>query len=821
MKICYFFIDFCVGIWLRGCSMRLPKCRIVLVLILLSFCLEPALFGEYLAPPSEVSKILDRKPLPEVSVSPDRRNLLIVQREGMPGIEELSRPYLALAGIRFIPGNLGPVVDRRGSIVKISFSSIREGRAWDVKLPRSVNPGSPVFSPDCRWIAFTDIQPDGISLWISEVATGRSRKLTDPKLSLVTGSFVWMPDSSGLICQMRQEKLGLPPVEPTVPNGPVIQESSDVEAQARTYQDLLKNPFDIELFDYYCTTQLVHVSIGSGTFSIGKPSVFSEVAPSPDGKYISVVRIVKPYSYLVPWKYFAREVEIWDLKGKKIKTLASLGPAEDIPIEGVPTGPRDIEWRADSPSTLVWAEALDGGDPKAEVSYRDRVMIWQSPFRGTPRQLLQTSMRFRNIMWSSGDREFMFTYDRIRQWSRTWVISIHDGTLAENKLLWDRDSGDAYGDPGNLVGHYDSRGCFLVDERDGRVLLKGTGSSPKGDHPFLDEMELETAKVRRIYQNSGDVYEDILDTLEPGGREIVTRHETVTSPPNYFFVDTETGERRSLVKSEDPLPELRGLKKQIIKYLREDGVELSGTLYLPPSRKEGEKLPLIMWAYPREFNNPRIASQVRGSAFRFPVISGPSHLFFLLDGYAVLDGPAMPVVGEKGNDTFVEQLVMNAKAAVDKVVSMGVADRNRIGIGGHSYGAFMTANLLAHSDFFAAGIARSGAYNRTLTPFGFQNERRTFWEAPEVYFAMSPFMHVDQINEPLLLIHGEADNNSGTFPLQSFRMFHAMKGSGGTVRLVILPGESHGYAARESVRHTLYEMLSWADRFVKGSKKKN
>jgi dipeptidyl aminopeptidase/acylaminoacyl peptidase len=415
----------------------------------------------------------------------------------------------------------------------------------------------------------------------------------------------------------------------------------------------------------------------------------------------------------------------------------------------------------------------------------------------------------------------MFTYDRIRQWSRTWVISIRNGELAENKLLWDRDSGDAYGDPGNLVGHYDSRGFFLVDERDGRVLLKGSGSSPKGDHPFLDEMEITTAKVRRIYQNNGDVYEAILDVLEPGGREIVTRHETVTSPPGYFFVDTETGERRSLLESDDPVPELRGLKKQVIKYLREDGVELSGTLYLPPARKEGERLPLIMWAYPREFNNPRVASQVRGSAFRFPEISGPYHLFFLLNGYAVLDGPAMPVIGEKGNDTFVEPLVMNAKAAVDKVVSMGVADRNRIGIGGHSYGAFMTANLLAHSDFFAAGIARSGAYNRTLTPFGFQNERRTFWEAPEVYFAMSPFMHVDQIDEPLLLIHGEADNNSGTFPLQSYRMFHALKGLGGTVRLVVLPGESHGYAARESVQHTLYEMLGWADRFVKGNQEKN
>ena len=801
--------------------MRLPSCRIILVFILVLFFLRPDLTAEYLEPPREISKILERKPLPEVTVSPDRRNLLLIRREGMPGIEELTRPYLALAGIRFLPSNLGPVADRRGAIVKMSFSSIREGRGWDVNLPKSVKPGMPSFSPDCRWIAFADMQPEGISLWISEVATGRSRKLTDSNLNLVTGNFFWMPDSRGLICRMSPKNMERPPVKPNQPDGPVIQESSGIEAKVRTYQDLLKSPFDIELFDYYFTAQLAHVSIGGGISPIGKPAVFSDVSVSPDGRYISIVRIVKPYSYLVPWIYFAREIEIWNIKGKKITTLASLDRAEAIPIEGVPVGPRGIEWRADSPSTLVWAEALDGGDPKADVSFRDQVMIWKDPFKGSPGKLLQTAMRFRNILWSSGDQEFLFTYDRIKQWTRTWVFSTRDLELAGNKLLWNRDIGDAYGDPGNLVGHVDSRGCFLVDVHDGKVLLKGEGSSPEGDHPFLDELEISTGKQRRIYQNKGNVYEAVEGVLDPGGREIVTRHETVTSPPEYFFMDTDTGERRSLIKSEDPVPELRGVKKEIIKYLREDGVELSGTLYLPPAWKEGERLPLIMWAYPREFNNPRIAAQVRGSAYKFPVISGPSHLFFLLGGYAVLDGPGMPVVGETGNDTFVEQLVMNAKAAVDKVVSMGVADKKRIGIGGHSYGAFMTANLLAHSDFFAAGIARSGAYNRTLTPFGFQNERRTFWEAPEVYFAMSPFMHVDQINEPLLLIHGEDDNNSGTFPLQSQRMFHALKGLGGTVRLVVLPGESHGYAARESVKHTVYEMLSWADRFVKGSQKKD
>ena len=771
--------------------MRFLNCKTITIFSLLCCFFRLAVFAEYLEPPQEISKILERNPLPEVQVSPDRQNLLLIQKEGMPGIEELTRPYLALAGIRFVPGNLGPIADRRGPIIKMSFSSIRDGRVWDVILPRFVNPGMPKFSPDCKWIAFTDMQPEGISLWITEVSTGRSRMLYGSKLNLVTGSFFWMPDSSGLICRRSPGNQGRPPAEPPVPTGPVIQESQDVEAKVRTYQDLLKNSHDLELFDYYCTTQLVMVSIELEINPIGKPSIFGNVLISPDGRYLAVTRIVKPYSYLVPWRSFSREIEIWNIRGNKIRILASLDQAETIPIGGVPVGIRSLNWRADRSSTLVWAEALDGGDPKAEVSLRDRVMTWKSPFRGSPRQLVQTSMRFRNILWSSGDREFLFTYDNIKQWTRTWIFSTRNGELVDKKLLWDRDRGDAYGNPGNLVGRYDSMGRFLVDERDGKVLLKGAGSSPEGDHPFLDEMEIATAKTRRIFQNSGNVYEAVEAVLDPAGREIVTRVETVTSPPEYCFVNTLSGQKRPLVQFKDPIPELKGVKKEIIRYIREDGIELSGTLYLPPNRKEGEALPLIMWAYPREFNNPRVASQVRGSAFRFPVISGTSPLFFLLSGYAVLEGPSMPVIGEQGNDTFVEQLVMNAKAAVDKVVSIGVADRKRIGIGGHSYGAFMTANLLAHSDFFAAGIARSGAYNRTLTPFGFQNERRTFWEAPEIYFSMSPFMHADQINEPILLIHGEADNNSGTFPLQSRRLYHALKGLGGTARLVVLPGESH------------------------------
>jgi len=258
---------------------------------------------------------------------------------------------------------------------------------------------------------------------------------------------------------------------------------------------------------------------------------------------------------------------------------------------------------------------------------------------------------------------------------------------------------------------------------------------------------------------------------------------------------------------------------QFVTYQRKDGVKLSATLYLPPSYKPGTRLPVIMWAYPREFGDPDSASQITGSANRFILVSGYSHQFLLLSGYAVFDNPTMPIVGpgETANDHYVDQLVASAEAAIDKVVEMGIGDRDRIGVGGHSYGAFMTANLLAHSRLFRAGFAESGAYNRSLTPFGFQSERRTFWEVPDLYAKMSPFWFAHQVKDPILLMHGEADDNSGTFPIQSERFYMALKGQGATVRYVTLPFEAHGYAGRETLLHILAERINWFDKYVKNA----
>jgi dipeptidyl aminopeptidase/acylaminoacyl peptidase len=526
----------------------------------------------------------------------------------------------------------------------------------------------------------------------------------------------------------------------------------------------------------------------------------------------------------VPWYRFPRRVEVWDPQGQVVAELASLPLAERVPIQGVITGPRAHRWRSTAGTAqMLWVEALDDGDPRNEVPHRDRLMTVTAPFDGQPRELIR--LEDRSAGWSEvagGSLAMVSEYDRDERWVRTWMVDVESDGAGEPRLIEDRSVQDSYGDPGDPVLTLNAAGRSVVRVDDGHIYRAGSGASPDGDRPFLDRQDLATLATERLWQNAGEEYERVVEVLPPsnGRLRFLTRRETPSEPPNYQLREAGQDERRALTAFSHPAPELLGITKQLVTYERDDGVSLSATLYLPPGHEAGggERLPLVVWAYPREFNDPSMAGQVRGSPHRFTMFSGTSHLFLLTQGYAIMDGATMPVVGsdpETVNDSFIDQIVASARAAIDAATALGVADPTRVGVGGHSYGAFMTANLLAHSDLFRAGVARSGAYNRTLTPFGFQAERRSFWEAPEVYFALSPFMHADQIDEPLLLIHGQEDNNSGTFPMQSERMYHAVKGHGGTVRLVMLPEESHGYRARESVLHTLAEMVDWFDHWVK------
>ncbi len=790
-------------------------------LILLLVCLPITVSAQqaYQKPPKVITDILDAPPTPFVSVSPTRDRLLLVQGVRYPSIADLAEPMLRLAGLRINPNTNGPA--RPPRVIGLTLKTIANGEEKKIALPAGAYLSSPSWSPDGKQFAFTNTTPSGIELWVGNATTGAVRRIPGVTINAAYGEpLQWMPDSRTLLCQTVVAGRGKPPAAPKVPTGPTIQESYGKQSPVRTFQDLLQNAHDEALFEYYTTSQLVLVNILTGRLTaLGKPAIFASVEPSPDGDHFLVVRNHRPYSYLLPAFAFPKEVEVWDRAGKVVHKLASLPLADQVPIDGVPTGPRNYNWRPTEPATLVWVEALDDGDPKKKVPHRDRVLMLKAPFTGQPVELARTEHRYQGITWGEKNGlAFIRDYDRNRRWSRTFLINA-DNPQQAARLVWDRSVQDRYNDPGQVVMRVLPNGQRVMWQHGSYIYLTGQGASPQGDRPFLDRFDLTTFKSERLFRCDEKSYESVVALLAEDGSRFLTRYETPTEPPNYFVRSVGSEAKQALTNFPDPAPQLRGIQKQLVTYKREDGVDLSFTLYLPPDYKPGTRLPTVVWAYPREYTDPTTAGQVSGSPNRFTTIGGPSHLFFLLQGYAILDDATMPVIGdpETMNNTYIEQIVSSAKAAIDKAVELGVTDRNRVGVGGHSYGAFMTANLLAHSDLFRAGIARSGAYNRTLTPFGFQNERRTFWEAPEMYFKVSPFMHAHKLKEPILLIHGEADNNSGTFPIQSERMYQALKGNGGNVRYVTLPHESHGYAARQSIEHVLWEMLTWFDKHVKNA----
>jgi dipeptidyl aminopeptidase/acylaminoacyl peptidase len=787
-----------------------------------------SLAQSYQKPPKEIMDVLNAPVTPTVILSPTRDYMVLMEGVRYPPISDLAQPMLRLAGLRINPKTNGP--HNAPYFVGLTVKKISDGKETKVVLPANARVSFPSFSADGKQFAFYNITPNGLELWVAETATAKAKQIKGVQLNgVLGGAFQWLADQKTLLARLVPAKRSVAPSTDSVPTGPNIQETSGRAGAIPTFQDLLKSSQDELLFDYYVTAQLAVVDVSSGKITnMGQPAIFSAVDAAPDGQHILVGRIKKPYSYVFPLNRFPREVEIWDRSAKVVHKVADLPLTDQIPNGGVPTGPRSYEWRPTEPATLVWVEAQDDGDPRKKVAFRDRVLMLKAPFAGQPTELVKTVERYTNTTWLEKDGVVFVTEVNRDTLKRKTLILNADNPSQEQRAIWELSVNDRYNNPGAPVLRRLPNGQQVVLQKGDWIYLQGPGASPEGDRPFLDRFNLKTLKSERIFRCDTESYENFVALLDDEAKSFITRRETPTEPPNYLMRSVSQSAEgngaassiSALTSFKDPTPQLRGIKKQLVKYKRADGVDLSFTLYLPPNYKEGTRLPTVVWAYPLEFTDPFTAGQVSGSTKRFTTLGGYSHLFFLLQGYAVLDDATMPVVGDPQtvNNTFIEQIVSSAKAAIDKAVEMGVTDPERVGVGGHSYGAFMTANLLAHSDLFRAGIARSGAYNRTLTPFGFQSERRNFWEAPEMYVKVSPFMYADKLKEPILLIHGEADNNQGTFPIQSERLFAALRGNGGTARLVMLPHESHGYAARESTEHVLYEMITWFDKYVKNAR---
>lgn len=776
----------------------------------------------YKLPPSEIVALVDAEPTPYLALDPTWSTMALMHRPSLPSIEDIAREEARLAGLRVDPTSNGP--SRVDYFTGFTLRDLKTGDDTVVTgLPEDVGLGQTHFSPDGSLIAFTVREKEGLSLWVAERKDGAARRLTDPELNGVFGvAFHWKPDCDGLVARLLPEDRRAPDKVTETPTGPVIQDNDGRTAPSRTYQDLLKNELDSAWFEHYATSQLALVTVDGNIQRVGDPKIITRAVPSPDGAYILLETIERPYSYLVPYYRFPESVDILSSSGDPVRRIADLPLAEEVPIafDAVPTGPRGHEWRADADAELIWVEAQDGGDPAVETETRDIAFGLAAPFDGEPRELMRFGLRQMDFNWGRGD----LALGRERWWKDRRVrISRFspDGRDQDPTVVFDRSYEDRYSDPGSPLHRATERGTRVMWSNGDVLYLSGDGASAEGDRPFLDRYDLSSGEATRLMHSEPPVYERPIQIIDESGPVILVSREREDEPTNFYLRNLDEGTLREVTSFPHPYPSISKASKELIRYPREDGVQLTATLHTPPGYKdEDDPLPILFWAYPREFKSADAAGQVKDSPNRFARIAPHSPLYLLTQGYAVLDGPTMPIVGEgddEANDTYVEQLVASAKAAIDEVVRRGVADRDRIAVGGHSYGAFMTANLLAHTDFFQAGIARSGAYNRTLTPFGFQSEERTIWQAPEVYSSMSPFMHADKIKAPLLLMHGEADNNSGTFPMQSERFYNALKGHGAVTRLVMLPHESHGYRARESILHMLYEMTRWMELYVKNS----
>lgn len=794
--------------------------------------------GGYLTPPEPLLTVMRTPPPPGTMLDPTGRTLLLVDTDPYPGIERVAEPYLKLGGVRIEPRtharhDVASGYGIRTCVAGYRLVDIGTRQERKLALPAKGCVGAPSWSPDGKRLVFDNTVDDHVQLWVGDAAMGKTRQIKGVRLNTILGDATqWAGGSARLLVKTIPDDLGPTPKLSAAETGPKISEAIAGKGESSTYEarDTLGNPHEEDLFDHYIKAQLVRVDLPSGKVTpIGKAGPIAGVDVAPDGMHALAETLQRPYSYVTTHQRFARSVGVLDIDSGRTTSIAKLPTADRVPVRGVPEGPRDFAWLGNEPATLIWPEALDKGDWKVEVPQRDKVMRLRAPFTGVPEEIARTAQRYAGLAPLEDSSEaFLTEFDANRRWAR---IALMDLAAPETppRTVWDYSIDERYRNPGSPMFKLLPNGGAVVRRDGGAVYLRGAGASTQGDRPFLDRYDVKTGTTRRLFRSEPAAYERAIGVSDDGKR-VFTLRETPVDPPN-FFVRTlgeavsaaAEGEgvvasaAKQVTRYADPTPEVRSIKRQLVTYKRKDGVDLSFTLYLPLGHKEGTRVPAVLYAYPADFADPTKAGQVAGSQQTFTRF--PEYRLLLLAGYAIIDNTAFPIVGDPRTayDTYLQQLVDNAQAAVDKAVNLGVVDGDRIGVTGHSHGALMTANLLAHSDLFRAGVASSGGYNKTLTPFGFQNERRSLWSAKGVYEEASTYFHADRIDEPLLIVHGEDDANPGTEPVQSPKLFQAIRGNGGTARLVMLPYEPHWYTAKESNEHFAAEMLTWFDRWVKNA----
>lgn len=797
------------------------------VLILLSFtfiCVfaQAQESNNYQKPSKEVADLLLAPPTPTISIDGKAQYMLIMERSFYPTVEELGQPEFKIAGIRINPNNFS--LSRQNFIKQLSLKNLVTGKMISIAgLPNNLSALNPTWNPSENKIAFYNVTATAVDVWVIDIKTSSCSKINKNAANIVlSSSLIWLDDAT-LLYKINTHTAAQMSKKPITPKGPTIQESLGKVAPSVTYQDLIKSPYDEYAFEYLATAQLVKNNAGVET-KIGAPAIISSIDLSPDKKYFLTRTINKPFSYLVTVYGFATTVNVTDLNGKIVKTIADLASAETTPsgYDNVQNVARAFDWKDDEAATIIYALPLDSGIMKKNVPYHDVVMALTAPFTGSPKELFKTTTRYSRTVW--GNEQIALVTEMLRS-KQQYKVSRYDASNNSLTTLYQGNMTDAYNNPGTPVTTKNiyNRDVIATTNNGQSILMNNiTGASPKGDLPYLASFDLTTKANTILWRCSEDNFEMVMDVLDINNLKVITRRETEKEVPNYYIRSIKDNSKNAITNFTNPYTSMEGVTKEKIKYKRKDGVDLTGDLYLPKGYdkvKDGP-LPTLIWAYPREFTNAADASQIRGNQHKFTLLSWGSPVFYVTQGYAIFDNAEMPIVAtapdKKPNDDFVNQLILNATAAIDKLVDLGVGDRSKMALGGHSYGAFMTVNLLAHCNLFKAGIARSGAYNRTLTPFGFQNEERTFWQAKDLYLSMSPFAFADKIKTPLLMTHGEMDDNTGTYPINSERLYAAIKGHGGTARFVYLPYEAHGYKGKENVLHLLWEQGRWLDKYLKG-----
>ena len=776
----------------------------------------------YQKPAKEVADLLLAPPTPTISIDGKAQYMLVMERSFYPIVEELGQPEFKIAGIRINPNNFS--LSRQNFIKQLSLKNLVTGKMISIAgLPNNLSALNPTWNPSENKIAFYNVTATAVDVWVIDIKTSTCSKINKNAANIVlSSSLIWLDDAT-VLYKINTHTAAQMSKKPITPKGPTIQESLGKVAPSVTYQDLIKSPYDEYVFEYLATAQLVKNNAGVET-KIGAPAIISSIDLSPDKKYFLTRTINKPFSYLVTVYGFATTVNVTDLNGKIVKTIADLASAETTPsgYDNVQNVARAFDWKDDEAATIIYALPLDSGIMKKNVPYHDVVMALAAPFTGSPKELFKTTTRYSRTVW--GNEQIALVTEMLRS-KQQYKVSRYDASNNTLTTLYQGNMTDAYNNPGTPVTTKNkyNRDVIAMTNNGQSILMNNiTGASPKGDLPYLASFDLTTKANTILWRCSEDNYEMVMDVLDINNLKVITRRETEKEVPNYYIRSIKDNSKNVITNFTNPFTSMEGVTKEKIKYKRKDGVDLTGDLYLPKGYdkvKDGP-LPTLIWAYPREFTNAADASQIRGNQHKFTLLSWGSPVFYVTQGYAIFDNAEMPIVAsapdKKPNDDFVNQLILNATAAIDKLVDLGVGDRSKMAVGGHSYGAFMTVNLLAHCNLFKAGIARSGAYNRTLTPFGFQNEERTFWQAKDLYLSMSPFAFADKIKTPLLMTHGEMDDNTGTYPINSERLYAAIKGHGGTARFVYLPYEAHGYKGKENVLHLLWEQGRWLDKYLKG-----